>query len=141
MMDTVTDMNLMYVLAFANALVLFATAAILRGEAVRRPDDGAGADAAAAERLMDRIESIDRRLESLESVIRANAEAPPARESARSGLSRYGEALRLVGGGAAPGDLVARCGLSRGEADLIVRLHGTRHRGSADVLRVASGGD
>lgn len=141
MMDTVTDMNLMYVLAFANALILFATAAILRGVPVRRSGDGAQAEAAAAERLMDRIEGIDRRLESLESLIRAKAEAPQGRESAQTGLSRYGEALRLVGGGAAPGDLVARCGLSRGEADLIVRLHGTRHRGGADVLRVASCGD
>ena len=139
-MDTMTDMNLMYVLAFANALVLFATAAILRGEPARRSDTGTTADAALealAGRLLERIEQLDRRLEGLEALVRTNAEAPAPREAA-AGLSRFGEALRLVGGGAAPADLVTRCGLNRGEADLIVRLHGNRHRGGADIARVAS---
>lgn len=147
-MDFISEINVIYVLAFANALILFAVAAILRGDS--RPGESTGqsagqqaaqqdgeGDEALARALMERLDEIGRRLERLER-LSADATRAPAPAAAGGGSQRYGEALRLVGGGAAPDDLVNRCGLSRGEADLFVRLHGNRHRGEAHAVRRVS---
>ena len=40
---------------------------------------------------------------------------------------RYSEAARLVQQGADSQNLVRNCGLTSGEAELVVRLHGVRH--------------
>lgn len=46
-----------------------------------------------------------------------------------SGDRPYMHAIRLVQRGAAVEDLVASCGLARGEAELILQLHGIRKAG------------
>ncbi|WP_405233737.1 DUF2802 domain-containing protein [Lentisalinibacter salinarum] len=144
-MDFISEINVIYVLAFSNALILFAVAAILRGEPRREPlpleGEGQGDDVL-GQAVLERLDGIGRRLEQLEgqleSVSAAAAQAPAPAAAGGTGGQRYGEALRLVGGGAAPDDLVSRCGLSRGEADLFVRLHGNRHRGEAAAVRRVS---
>lgn len=144
-MDFISEINVIYVLAFSNALILFAVAAILRGEPRREPlplgGEGQGDDVL-GQAVLERLDEIGRRLAQLEgqleSVSAAAAQAPASAAAGGTGGQRYGEALRLVGGGAAPDDLVSRCGLSRGEADLFVRLHGNRHRGEAAAVRRVS---
>lgn len=156
-MDFISEINVIYVLAFSNALILFAVAAILRGEPRREPlpleQDGQGDEALGDVRgdvpgdipgdvlgqaVLGRLDEIGRRLEQMEEQLERlsadAAQAPAPGAAGGSGGQRYGEALRLVGGGAAPDDLVSRCGLSRGEADLFVRLHGNRHRGEAAAV-------
>ena len=144
-MNLMTEINVIYVMAFANALILLATAAIIRGDSGRRevPAEpaGAGNDGGGdelARRLLERLDEIARRLEAVEHRMEDAARQPAAVPAASSGPGRYGEALRLADGGAEPGDLVSRCGLSRGEADLLVRLHGNRHRGDAARVRAVS---
>jgi hypothetical protein len=156
-MDFISEINVIYVLAFSNALILFAVAAILRGEPRREPlppeQAGQGDDAVGdvrgdgrgdgrgdvlARAVLERLDEIGRRLEHLERLSADAAQAPAPAAAGGTGGQRYGEALRLVGGGAAPDDLVSRCGLSRGEADLFVRLHGNRHRGEAAAVRRVS---
>src|SRR6056297_2803315 len=144
-MDFISEINVIYVLAFSNALILFAVAAVLRGEPRREPlpleGEGQGDDVL-RQAVLERLDEIGRRLEQLEGqlerVSAAAAQAPAPAAAGGTGGQRYGEALRLVGGGAAPDDLVSRCGLSRGEADLFVRLHGNRHRGEAAAVRRVS---
>lgn len=152
-MDFISEINVIYVLAFSNALILFAVAAILRGEPRREPlppeQAGQGDDAVGdvhgdgrgdvlARAVLERLDEIGRRLEQLERQSADAAQAPAPAAAGGTDGQRYGEALRLVGGGAAPDDLVSRCGLSRGEADLFVRLHGNRHRGEAAAVRRVS---
>lgn len=160
-MDFISEINVIYVLAFSNALILFAVAAILRGEPRREPlppeqagqGDGALGDVhgdvrgdvrgdgrgdVLARAVLERLDEIGRRLEQLERQSADAAQAPAPAAAGGTDGQRYGEALRLVGGGAAPDDLVSRCGLSRGEADLFVRLHGNRHRGEAAAVRRVS---
>jgi hypothetical protein len=140
-MDLISEINVIYVLAFANALILFAVAAILRGEPRREPvapEAPAAQDEALSRALLERMDEVCRRLEELERVSAEAARLPAPAPARGDGGQRYGEALRLVGGGAAPDDLVSRCGLSRGEADLFVRLHGNRHRGEAAAVRRVS---
>lgn len=140
-MDFISEINVIYVLAFSNALILFAVAAILRGEPRREPlppEQEEQGDDALGRAVLDRLDEIGRRLEQLERVSADAAQAPAPAAAGGTGGQRYGEALRLVGGGAEPDDLVSRCGLSRGEADLFVRLHGNRHRGEAAAVRRVS---
>ncbi len=140
-MDFISEINVIYVLAFSNALILFAVAAILRGEPRREPlapEQSGPGDEAFGPAVLERLDQIGRRLEQLERLSEAAAQATAPAAPGGAGGQRYGEALRLVGGGAAPDDLVSRCGLSRGEADLFVRLHGNRHRGGAAAARPVS---
>lgn len=137
-MNILADINVIYLLAFANALILLATAAILRGESrhpARETDTSRGGDEALLARLSAQLGTIERRLDAIESLAREAGRLPEPLPVAAGGGARYGEALRLVDGGAQPGDLVSRCGLSRGEADLFVRLHGSRHRGEVSEGR------
>src|SRR6056297_288135 len=140
-MDFISEINVIYVLAFSNALILFAVAAILRGEPRREPlppEQAERGDDALGRAVLERLDEIGRRLEQLERLSADAGQAPAPAAAGGAGGQRYGEALRLVGGGAAPDDLVSRCGLSRGEADLFVRLHGNRHRGEAAAVRRVS---
>jgi hypothetical protein len=140
-MDFISEINVIYVLAFSNALILFAVAAILRGEPRREPlppELAEPRDEALTRAVLERLDEVSRRLERLEELSAEAARAPATAPARGDGGQRYGEALRLVGGGAAPDDLVSRCGLSRGEADLFVRLHGNRHRGEASAARRVS---
>jgi Protein of unknown function (DUF2802) len=71
----------------------------------------AGADRRAG-RLEQRLLELQRRIEDLEEMQRVTRP--------------YDEAIRLVRQGAAAERLVQELGLSRGEADLLIMLHGSR---------------
>lgn len=67
---------------------------------------------------------VGERLVRVEDLVRRLTERHDQLEL-RAGTDRhYGQAIRLVQGGAGADELIANCGLTRGEADLIVMLHG-----------------
>ncbi|MEJ2687600.1 MAG: DUF2802 domain-containing protein [Gammaproteobacteria bacterium] len=67
---------------------------------------------------------VGERLVRVEDLVRRLTERHDQLEL-RAGTDRhYGQAIRLVQGGADADELIANCGLTRGEADLIVMLHG-----------------
>ncbi|RMD79817.1 MAG: DUF2802 domain-containing protein, partial [Gammaproteobacteria bacterium] len=65
-----------------------------------------------------------RHLESLEARCRQLGERLDRMDLREAGEAAYGHALRLARRGAPAEELVAQCGLSRGEAELLLRLHG-----------------
>lgn len=69
-------------------------------------------------RLREEVTALRRRLDALESLVNR----PQPAESIADD-SPYGQAVRLARQGLAPQELAARCGISRGEAELIVALN------------------
>lgn len=67
---------------------------------------------------------VGERLVRLEDLVRRLTERHDQLELRAGAERHYGQAIRLVQGGAGVEDLIANCGLTRGEADLIVMLHG-----------------
>jgi len=65
-----------------------------------------------------------RHLEALEGRCRQLGERLDRMDLREAGEAAYGHALRLARRGAPVEELVAQCGLSRGEAELLLRLHG-----------------
>lgn len=104
-------------LAFSNALVVAAaTAVLLRFRGLQRPSPPE-----AALRQDEEIERRMRRLERLASELSLEESGTrPATQPAPS----YETAVRLVRLGAGADDVAGSCGLSRGEAELLTRLHG-----------------
>lgn len=74
------------------------------------------------------------RLEALNDKITTNVQMAPVHGT--SGQRAYESAIRLAQRGVPSEDLMSQCGLSRHEADLLVRLHG----GSEDRSRVLAAG-
>lgn len=72
---------------------------------------------------------MDRRMQRLESRERLLTERQETYENQQVDDQPYGQAIRLVQQGASEIRLVDELGLGKGEAELIVRLHG--HRDSA----------
>jgi Protein of unknown function (DUF2802) len=62
------------------------------------------------------------RLDALNDKVAMNMQLAPVQGT--SGQRAYENAIRLAQRGVSPDDLVSQCGLSRHEADLLVRLHG-----------------
>lgn len=77
-----------------------------------------------------------RHLETLEGRCRQLGERLDRMDLREAGEAAYGHALRLARRGAPVEELVAQCGLSRGEAELLLRLHGS---GAAHQRRAAAG--
>ncbi|MGA7800326.1 MAG: DUF2802 domain-containing protein [Gammaproteobacteria bacterium] len=74
--------------------------------------------------LCSAANGVGERLVRIEDLVRRLTERHDQLEL-RAGADRhYGQAIRLVQGGAGVDELIASCGLTRGEADLIVMLHG-----------------
>lgn len=74
--------------------------------------------------VVDEISSVAMRMEALEhSVQRLTKRIDQMQLSQRSVPNDYGDALELIRAGACTEQLVAQCGLSRGEAELLRRLH------------------
>lgn len=70
------------------------------------------------ERLREEVTALRRRLDALESLV-----TRPHPAESQPDDSPYGQAVRLARQGLAPPELAARCGISRGEAELIVALN------------------
>lgn len=77
--------------------------------------------------MLKRIDVLEARLAAAHGAIESLAErferSTRAAASAREPLG-YPGAIRLARGGASSGELVARCGISQTEAELVRRLHG-----------------
>ncbi len=69
---------------------------------------------------------VDRRLKSLDTRERLLSERQESYEIQQVDEQPFGQAIRLVQQGAAVSRLIDELGLSEGEAELIVRLHGQR---------------
>ncbi len=89
-------------------------------------------------RALERLERIETRLEQLDPHLTALGEQIETRLKAvgvgSSALS-YPIAIRLARTGAQPEELVASCGLTRQEAELVARLHGPSGDGHALAWR------
>ncbi len=69
-------------------------------------------------RLREEVNALRRRLDAMEEQANRLPAPPPVQDD-----SPYGQAVRLARQGLAAQDLAVRCGISRGEADLIVALN------------------
>jgi hypothetical protein len=82
-----------------------------------------------AQMMRGDLQRLERTLEALsdrhESDTRFGALAPRAKASG------YEMAIRMAASGATDTELVAACGMSRDEAELVMRLHGRRSRTAA----------
>ena len=83
--------------------------------------------------LHETVTVMSARLDSLSE--RADADARLAPAGASSSQRGYDLAARLAKNGAAVDELVASCGLTRHEAELLSRLHVTKTRESASASR------
>jgi DNA repair exonuclease SbcCD ATPase subunit len=83
-------------------------------EALERSDAAAGEAGAEAERRQAEIESRLAGIEEQQHQLRLVHE----------GSGSYGQAIRLAQQGASAEELATDCGLNRGEAELLVSLHG-----------------
>lgn len=125
--DDATWLNAL--LAFSNALLIAAvTVVLLRFRGLQRPPP----PPESALRQDGEIERRMRRLERLASELSLDESgARPATQPAPS----YETALRLVRLGAGADDVAGPCGLSRGEAELLARLHGPEAERTGDGCR------
>lgn len=101
------------------------------------------ADEAQAQRLHEHLERAFAEVRSLHETVtvmsarlealseRAESDARLAPAGVSSSQRGYDLAARLARTGAAVEELVASCGITRHEAELLMRLHGTRSRESA----------
>ena len=80
----------------------------------------------------------DRRVARLEQAVRRMGERQDRLELSRAGERAYDHAIRLVRGGAGLERLVSECGLTVGEARLILMLHGEGGRERATPSRRAA---
>ncbi|MFO1321520.1 MAG: DUF2802 domain-containing protein [Burkholderiales bacterium] len=83
----------------------------------------ASAESFAVAPLRDEIGELKRQLAEVRAELAALKGAPPAREATPT---PYAQAIQLAKGGGQAGELAARCGISRGEAELIVALYRKR---------------
>lgn len=67
---------------------------------------------------------VGKRLARIERGLRLQDERQDKLEMRDSDLQAYGQATRLAHRGADAGELVRSCGISQGEAELIVSMHG-----------------
>jgi len=113
-------------LVSTSALVGAATVTLLRFQRLMRPPavSPAAGTAAGEEPVADKL--IEERLRTLEKILddlcRKDAAPPP--KSLRE--LPYENAVRMVQSGAGVDDITKSCGLKKGEAELLLRLHSTR---------------
>ena len=113
--------SLVLILFYAAELLLF-----LRKSSQQRPDDASLRRALSEQR--EQIADLRREIESLK--VRLAAVLAPGVEAADDDASRrqnaaYSQAIQLAQSGADADKVCAECGISRGEADLIVALYRT----------------
>ena len=87
---------------------------------------------AQSQSLLQRLAALETRLDDT-AVVVARIDERSERQMQLSGTATggYQIAIRLARGGASREELVSRCGLSFGEAELVRRLHGASARASA----------
>lgn len=110
------------VFAFVLAAVTFSA---WRRAAVRQTERSVSHEA----EVLKRLDGLDARLVAARNLIAQLTEALERTPRADSGNARtapgYPIAIRMARSGAAAAELVAACGISQSEADLVCRLHGS----------------
>jgi hypothetical protein len=89
--------------------------------------------------LAESVAVIAGRLEALNDKLTTTTQMAPAQGV--SGPRAYESAIRLAQRGVPSEDLMSQCGLSRHEADLLVRLHGRKEDSGRVQAEGMSGGD
>lgn len=118
---TFDDATWLNTLLASNALlVAAATVALLRSQRLQRRRSQ-GPEAAAPQ-----DGDIERRMQRLERLAGESSRSDGGAAPATASEAPYRAAVRLARLGAGAEDLAGRCGLSRGEAELLTRLHGRR---------------
>lgn len=116
----ITWRELLIAILLATAIYLLEV--LLFSRRRKTPPPAAGPDRPAADpeldRLREEVTALRRRLDALETLVNRPQPAEPVPDD-----SPYGQAVRLARQGLAPQELAARCGISRGEAELIVALN------------------
>src|SRR3569623_2317190 len=112
------------ILAVASLLLVMEVWRTLRGRRREREFD------ATARRLRDDMQALctgaanmGKHLATLEQKLRRVSERQDQLELRDPAQQTYGHAIRLAQRGADVDELVAQCGLARGEAELLLRLH------------------
>lgn len=87
---------------------------------------------ATVERLQDDVQalcaggvSVGKHISAMEQRLRRLHERQDQLELRDPGQQPYGHAIRLAQRGAGVDELISNCGLARGEAELLLRLHST----------------
>ena len=115
------DVSMALIICGAAAATLPAAACVLL--AVRRVLRRIDFLQAEIARLLEAQQPLGARLEALAAVVQEE----PVRAATTVGADRaYELAVRLASGGAGCREIVAQCGLTPAEAELVVRVHGPR---------------
>jgi hypothetical protein len=129
----IPDVPLELVLLAGRALFLvfsFVVAAVAFTRWRRAAERDTEQATARANVLLERLTAIETALAATDARVTALAQQHEenARTAGMAGPSSYGIAIRLARGGASREDLMAGCGLTQQESDLVLRLHGRDRR-------------
>lgn len=145
-MNSFSESTVLYLLLISNAfLAAAACVAIARfqklirdsrefwtsptGAAIRTGDSSEAEAAKVQNAVSDK--DLERRLTALQNLVARMAKsAPPETNDIRTTVP-VDNAVRMVKQGASVNDLTRNCGLSIGEARLVHKLHGEKHRPAA----------
>jgi hypothetical protein len=123
------DWNLTLVLGRAIFLVLgFTWAAVAFTRWRRATERSAAQFAQLSEQVLARLAQLDARIETTQAGVSELSERVALLNSSASGKAAapsYEIAIRMAKSGAVRDDLMASCGLTRQEAELVLRLHAT----------------
>lgn len=114
----ITWRELLIAVILASLVYLLEVTVFSRRRRARTPAEPA-ADAATAEltRLREELAALRQRLDAVESRLAATATERPEEDTP------YSRAVRLAREGLTAQELASRCGISRGEAELIIALN------------------
>jgi hypothetical protein len=118
--------TMLYVGRAAFLVFSFALAAVAFVRLRRGADRDARHIADQFARVLARLDALVARIDAGDPKLAALAEQIEThfKSTAAAAPQNYAIAIRLARSGARPADLVESCGLSRQEAELVVRLHG-----------------
>jgi Protein of unknown function (DUF2802) len=123
-MTTLPSLDVMMLIARAVFLVAAFVVAALTFRAWRRATQLQAAQILSHwESLVGRLNALETRLEAIAATATRIDERSERQSHVSSPPADYQVAIRLARGGASREELVSRCGLSLGEADLVRRLH------------------
>ena len=123
-MTTLPSLDVMMLIARAVLLIVAFVVAAFTFSAWRRATRLQAEQIASHwESLVGRLNALETRLEAVAATATRIDERSERQSHVSSPPADYQVAIRLARGGASREELVSRCGLSLGEADLVRRLH------------------
>ena len=140
-MMIINDTYTLYALLVSNAFLLGAAAiAVLRLQNLVRNSKSFRNSSTGAAIQDENIDSekiteiVNRRFSSLLKIVDERSERNRAVHSRKSGDLPYENAVRMAKHGASIDDLTRSCGLSKGEAQLIMRVHASANHTPASTI-------